>query len=321
MPTPIIGWGDDTAWLAARRTGITASEVAAILGYSNYQTPWGVWMEKTGGHTSNPSSHAIDIGVALEPWLIAQAAHNLGCPVRRTTHRLYANTTHPWMLASPDAEAHPEDGEPYGVEAKTAGIAGGFGPPTGWADGGTPLTYQFQAHWQMAVMGWRKVVIVALVANMGLLFREILRDPTVEAMLAAQVGDWHRTHMVGGVEPNLTARDNSIIDDMYTPTGGTVILDGHPTAAAIMAEYAAAQLAEKAAKKRVDTAAAELKHILGDNTVGTIDDKPVITWKPTVGRIGWKAVASTLAADAGLDLNMVAEAHRGDPTRILKVKP
>jgi len=35
-------------WLEWRKTGITASEIAAILGLSPYKTPWAVWAEKTG---------------------------------------------------------------------------------------------------------------------------------------------------------------------------------------------------------------------------------------------------------------------------------
>jgi len=35
-------------WLQWRKTGITASEIAAILGLSPYKTPWQVWAEKTG---------------------------------------------------------------------------------------------------------------------------------------------------------------------------------------------------------------------------------------------------------------------------------
>jgi len=35
------------AWLEWRKTGITASEIAAILGLSPYKTPWQLWAEKT----------------------------------------------------------------------------------------------------------------------------------------------------------------------------------------------------------------------------------------------------------------------------------
>jgi len=55
-------------WLEWRKTGITASEIAAILGLSPYKTPWQVWAEKTGlippGDLSkNPF---VAAGVALE---------------------------------------------------------------------------------------------------------------------------------------------------------------------------------------------------------------------------------------------------------------
>ena len=36
------------AWLAARRSGIGGSDIAAICGLSPYQTPYDVWLDKLG---------------------------------------------------------------------------------------------------------------------------------------------------------------------------------------------------------------------------------------------------------------------------------
>jgi len=56
------------AWLEWRKTGITASEIAAILGLSPYKTPWAVWAEKTGLNLPEDLSKNpfVAAGVALE---------------------------------------------------------------------------------------------------------------------------------------------------------------------------------------------------------------------------------------------------------------
>jgi len=56
------------AWLEWRKTGIPASEIAAILGLSPYKTPWAVWAEKTGFNLPEDLSNNpfVAAGVALE---------------------------------------------------------------------------------------------------------------------------------------------------------------------------------------------------------------------------------------------------------------
>jgi len=89
------------AWLQWRKTGITASEIAAILGVSPYKTPWAVWAEKTGlilpeDLSKNP---LVAAGVAQEDaarQAFEQAHDDLLLPV------CVESTKYPFLKASLD---------------------------------------------------------------------------------------------------------------------------------------------------------------------------------------------------------------------------
>lgn len=325
-PVPVCGWGNDTEWLEARNCGISASDVAACLGYGQYCTPWEVWAEKTGlrPRSVDANKEAIRLGVALEPWLLVQAGHLIGVKVKHTEHRLYAHPTDRWQLASPDGIAIPTDGEPYGIEAKTAGLAGGFGVPKGWDDDRVPLGYEFQARWQMRVMGWRKVVIVALVANLGLRTYVIRRDHRIELDMVEQVREWYDRHVVGRVEPPLMAQDSDLLNDIYpTPAEGHLPLDDNRDIVELVMSYQDAAARSKASKVDKETAEAGIKRILGNHCAGTIDGREIVTWKERRSNIRWADFVRDLYETGGWDPDDVetdAEPYRNQPTRSLSIK-
>lgn len=325
-PTPVSGWGDDREWLTARSRGISASDVAAILGFSEYATPWEVWADKTGlrPRQVDANKEAIRLGIALEPWLIVQARHHLGVPVVHTQHRLYAHPQAQWQLASPDAEVRPDDGEPYGFEGKTSGLGGGFGIPKGWSDDWIPLGHELQARWQMRIMGWRKVILGALVAGLGLRFYTVHRDEQIETDLVTQVADWYKRHLVDGVEPPMSAKDSTLINDVWPePTAGHLPLDDNPDIVDLVLDYQAGLMEERAGKDRKDTAAAAIKRIIGPHCGGTIDGREVITWNPKRGTIRWREFIADLYAISGWepdDIERDGEPYRTPPTRTISVK-
>jgi putative phage-type endonuclease len=320
-PTPVVGWGTSRAeWLAARRRGLGASDVTAVLGFSPYRSPWQVWAEKTGvWRPTDEPSEAADLGNSLEPWLRARLAERLDAPVLRTPHQLYAHPEHPWRLASPDG-CVPATG--HGVECKTAGLAGGFGPPDGWGDESIPLGYEFQVRWQMHVCGWPAVEVVALLANVGVRHWTITRDLGVEADLVAQVDQWWTTHVVGGAEPPMSPPDNAVMAEVYpTAAGGSVDLDD-TDAVGLLAAYRVAAEREKTARAERDRLAAELKRLLGDRDTGLLTGRPAVTWAAKRGSVDWArlfADAAAVAAEHGLSLPD-PETYRRPPSRALTVK-
>lgn len=313
MPEPVVGWdAPESDWRHARRSGLGASEVAAALGLSRWQTPWEVWAGKTGVRRRDTSTDAAELGVALEPWLLAQAAVLLGVPVERTPARLYAHGDHPWRLASPDG-ATKAGGL---VECKTAGLTSGRADPDDW-DGRVPLVYEIQARWQMHVMDVDVVHVVALVAGMGLLTRTVDRDPAIEAELVRQTAEWWHRHVVDGVEPPIGAGDLAALADLWpTPDGGTVDLDDTDAAELLGLRRRAAARRDQAAAE-VDDIDAQLRRLIGPHGEAYLSGRLAYSLPTRRGSVDWRAYADAVAADPTTHHD--PETFRRPPTRRLVI--
>ncbi|MBO0875327.1 MAG: YqaJ viral recombinase family protein [Pseudonocardia sp.] len=58
-----------TEWFAARRQGVTASEIAAILGLSPWDSAFAIYHRKMGVLDNQPDSDVLSLGRRLEPWI------------------------------------------------------------------------------------------------------------------------------------------------------------------------------------------------------------------------------------------------------------
>lgn len=318
---PVTGWDvAEEQWLEHRRSGCGGSDVLALLGFSRYRSPWEVWREKTGVSeidTESPSD-AASLGNALEPWLIDQASTLLEVPVHRTAARTYAHPEYPWRRCSPDGVT--ADGRL--VEAKTAGLASGFGTPPGWADDSIPLGYEFQVRWGLHVMDAPAAEVVALVAGLGLVRRTVERDLAIESKMVAQVSAWWQRHVFEGVEPALGGTDADLIADLY-PRVERESVDLDDTDALEHWEvYLAALEAEKDAAARKKAAGAALKSLIGDAGEGRVEGNVIATWAESKGRINYTRLLAALEPEleaAGIEVPD-PEDYRGAPSRRLNVK-
>lgn len=318
-PVPVLGWDAPRhEWLAARRYGIGASDVAALLGLiPQWCTPWQLWAIKAGFLPDDDGgSDATELGQLLEPWLLEQAPRLLGTGVQRTPHMLYRHPVHAWQQVSPDAFA--EDGSL--VEAKTAKLAS-YGDPEGWEDGGIPTAYEFQGRWQMYVMNRPRVHFVALVAGMGLLTRTIERHLPTEFDMLEQVSEWRTRHMIDGIEPAVDAFDVDALKTRYAnpKPGSTIQLTAGALADAIAYRDAVARESQAARDKKEPKA--RLQALLGDNVEGTFagDGYPTVNWKAKRSEIDWEKMARDLAKQAEIELPD-PERWRKPPTRSFNVK-
>jgi putative phage-type endonuclease len=141
-------------WLAARLKGVTASEIAALLGISPYQSPFNLYWIKTGQIPEDFDNDRLELGRILEPYVASRfrAAHpdlHLVNPAG-----LWGSVERPWQLATPDGfvtESGRAVAEPIAVwEGKTSGTYEGWGE-----DGGdeVPPYIAAQVLYQMDVIG------------------------------------------------------------------------------------------------------------------------------------------------------------------------
>jgi putative phage-type endonuclease len=159
---------DDRAdWLAARRQGIGASEIAAVLGISPWESPFSLYHRKVNGWEVEASDE-MSAGLILEDaithwWSIQHIDH--GLHARRAG--LYAHPERPWQLATPDrlVYAPREDRPAVGHLAAVLELKYVAHSWDGWGDADTddiPVHYRAQVLWQCDVMGVDEWFLAAL---------------------------------------------------------------------------------------------------------------------------------------------------------------
>jgi putative phage-type endonuclease len=150
-------------WLKDRQSGIGASEAAAIVGASPYQTNIDLWEIKTGkrGHDDISDKECVQYGIAAEPMLRQLFA--IDYPQYEVIYNefdIVRNKDHMFILATLDGRLIRKDTLLPGIlEIKTADIqnAGQWGK---W-DGRIPGNYYIQVLHQMLATGWEYAVLKA----------------------------------------------------------------------------------------------------------------------------------------------------------------
>lgn len=192
-------------WHELRRAGVSASEIAAVMGLSPWQSAFSLYWQKVNGWGSegneytSTGSHLED---AIAEWWIAE-----NDPIENLALRpagLYAHPERPWQLATPDRLVHlacPDcDGD--GTYAFPGGNLRFECPDCdgksgllvalleckwvahswdGWGEPGTddiPVYYRAQALWQLDVLGVDEVHFAVLGPGGFRAYGPVRRDET-----------------------------------------------------------------------------------------------------------------------------------------------
>ena len=206
-------------WLARRRRGITATDVAAILGMSKCATPLDVYLTKRDGDQKE-ATYAMQRGNALEPLLIDEWHARNPDAERLVTPALVAHPENRWAMASLDHVAR-IDGTQTPLEIKTAG----WRQRDDWWDETRliPDVYAVQTLWQLYVTGLDRAEVVADVAG-DVRILTIERDRGWESVVVPMMADWWKRHVVGGEEPDIDpVRDYPSLNRVWAPALGVSI--------------------------------------------------------------------------------------------------
>jgi putative phage-type endonuclease len=137
-------------WHEKRRAGITASEIAVILGLSPFESEFSLFWRKLGELPPIEDNDSMSLGRHLEPWVADKFAEDYRDDFYVLSGGLYANKRRPWQMATPDRLLYSTyfgvSEEPVAVwEGKTTSQS------DGWGLSGTdevPVYYRAQALWQ-----------------------------------------------------------------------------------------------------------------------------------------------------------------------------
>lgn len=143
-------------WHAARRGGVAASEIAAILGISPWVSPFDLWWLKQTGDVSQAENRAMRRGRRYEALIVEDFADEH--PELHVGPSLtLRNIDRPWQVSTPDALAYDTPIDHDAVEADpVAVIEAKTGQRNEWGEPGTdqiPAHYRAQVLWQLDTVG------------------------------------------------------------------------------------------------------------------------------------------------------------------------
>lgn len=276
-------------WLQARQDGIGGSEVGALVGISEYETPFSVWNTKKHGGKDLSGLAAVEWGHRLEAVVADKIAEEIGGDmVSRFAGGLWADREKPFLRVTPDRFATKRRSWHARalIECKTAGDdeywESGTIKPSGQGTGSAPLSYQAQAQWQMGIIGLPVCYLGCLVLGSERQFFtvEIGFDKAWFAELAAEAERFWIENIQDDEPPMHNLRHPKTEELLKTlhPSVVQPAVQLPEDAAEWLKDYQAAKAAEKAATARLDEIKNYFRMWTGDAGAGFMGDKKVVSY-------------------------------------------
>jgi putative phage-type endonuclease len=274
----------DERWHELRRVGVTASEIAIVMGISPYESPFSLYWQKVNDWRWDGNEYT-SAGQHLEPSIADWwAAQNPG----RVVHPagLYCHPERPWQLATPDRficdpqwHDNPFPDNPNyeydhiqdaAIEAllECKWVAYSW---DGWGEEGTdevPVHYRAQALWQLDVLGVDEVHFAAL--GPGGFRSYLVRRDEADLAVMRKAGEDFVRRLTEGDPPPL---------DSHTATLGALkrlhpeVGDGEIAVSGTLAVgYTAARMKRKEAEESIAECEAEIRALLGSTYARAVWD-------------------------------------------------
>lgn len=196
-------------WLAARKDGIGASEVATIIGANPYETPYQLWRRKIGFDAPKPMNAVMNTGHILEDGVAQFWAQATGREIIQSSKDdfMFIDEKRPYLRVSPDRtfwiDGFPRNDDNKGIlECKTTRLK--IDPDD------IPRYWFCQVQMNLGVAGYTHGSLAWLSANQGFNFDfvDLKFVPDFYEWLSDEVSRFWIDNVVGGKEPDpVTAMD------------------------------------------------------------------------------------------------------------------
>jgi len=202
--------------LKDRKTGIGASECAAVLGIDPYTTPYELWLMKTGRMERDLSNNeAVIMGNMLEPVIAKRYAQLTNQRVCRV-NAAFRHKDLPFMLCHLDRKVI---GLTKAVEIKTANP---FSKQ--WGEAGSdevPLQYVAQIQHQLAVTGWDSADLIVFRGTTDLRIYPFVRADNLINVIINKITHFWNYHILQDMPPAPTTRED--VNSIYPLNNGNYI--------------------------------------------------------------------------------------------------
>lgn len=275
-------------WLAARKEGIGGSEVAALVGISEYDTSFSIFNKKTRTEPDVELTGApIEWGHRLEDVVAQKTADEIGL-VSRFGGGLWANPEKPFLRVTPDRFATRAKSWKATalIECKTAGDdehwESGTIHPAGHGTGSAPLSYQAQCQWQMGIIGLPVAYLGCLVLGRERQFFtvEIHFDKDWFGELAAEAERFWTENILKDEPPMVDFRHPKT-EELLKQISPVVVkpsVELPEDSGDWLKDYAQAQARLKAAQADVDNVKNFFRMWTGDAGAGYLGDKKIVSY-------------------------------------------
>lgn len=209
-------------WLAHRKDGIGASEVGTILGINPYETPYQLWLKKTGQvQQTQEENLPMRLGHLLEDGVAKLWSEETGREIIANSigDWQYVSVEKPFLRVSPDRLywLPGEKRNKYNrgiLEIKTTQ------KPVSAED--FPRTWFCQVQMNLGVAELEKASLAWLISGRDFGYRDIWFDKDFFAFIAEEVERFWTDCVIGGKEPALSTIQDVIIKFPRHEEGKTV---------------------------------------------------------------------------------------------------
>ena len=261
-------------WLAYRSLGVGGSDASVIAGVNPFRSIHELWLEKTGQILQEETySEYTHFGTILEPIVRQEFTKRTGLKVRAKNVMLQS-IQYPFMLADLDGVIN-ENGEPAVFEAKTASAY----KEEVW-ENGVPEEYMFQIQHYMAVTGYKRTYIAALVGGNKFYWHKVERDEDMIMDLIRMEQEFWENNVQNGVEPvpDGSTATTAYLNRTYAQSNGKVIhLSDEVLPLCEKYEEVSKQI--KALETEKDAVTNQIKNYMKEYETGIVRDHK-ISWKP-----------------------------------------
>ena len=260
-------------FLAQRKKGIGGSDIAAIIGVSQFKTALDVYLSKTTDQPEQQGEH-LYWGHALENPIIDRFIQDTGANVIRQPE-MRRHPDYEWAIANADALITNGDTIEAILEIKTSSAF----KSREWGADDTdevPIEYIAQVQWYMWIYDVNEAYLAALIGGNQYRQYHITRDDELIAMLAEKAQAFWQNHVIPRIPPN--PQDGADAQKLYPSDNGDTAEADSDTLTAY-AELRELKAQEKELKAQIAAKEDLLKIKIGSYSAMQANGNTLFTWK------------------------------------------